>query len=37
MTKILSLKEVVARLSWINLRAEVSGDEQELELERVWS
>ena len=27
MTKILSLKEVVARLSWINLRAEVSGGE----------
>ena len=33
MTKILSLKEVVARLSWINLRAEIHGGE--LEVERV--
>ncbi len=34
MTKILSLKEVVARPSWINLRAEINGEE--LEAEGVW-
>ena len=34
-TKILGLRDIVARLSWINLRAEVNGSE--LEFEKDWS
>ena len=34
MTKILSLREVVDKLSWINLRADVSGEG--VETEEVW-